>query len=425
MAALLAGSGLLGGRASSQLSTPQASTSGRSAGIAHVSRRSAQARHHLARQLAPGDSATVRALSCVARAAKAGSDGQGELQLRPEDAIALQSFLEYQAQRQGDDKPTGPGDVYLIGTGPGDPGLLTMRAVQLMQTADVVLYDRLVSDDILRLIHPGARMVYVGKTAGFHTRSQPEIHQLLLAFAEAGARVVRLKGGDPFVFGRGGEEAAYLWSHGIRVHTVPGITAAAGICAELGIPMTHRGVATSCRYLTGHSREGGEEALDEAVALAADPATTLMVYMGLGTLGRLTAQLLSAGMPASLPAVAVERGTTSDRRVVYGEAAQLQARAVQAGLKSPTLIILGEVVALSPGWRAWEAAGRPLEWNEASYYPPMELDQAALGVLFANAGSEEGAVAADVGSCPSSKSERQPLEGVQEGGLVGSGSGGL
>ncbi len=159
-----------------------------------------------------------------------------------------------------------PGAVYLVGTGPGDPGLLTLRAVQLMQTADVVMYDRLVSEDILELVHPGALMVYVGKQRGFHTRTQEEIQELLGFFAGEGATVVRLKGGDPFVFGRGGEEVQHLGALGVSVHVVPGITAAAGIAAELGIPLTHRGLATSVRFLTGHSREGGEDQLDDTGA---------------------------------------------------------------------------------------------------------------------------------------------------------------
>ncbi|GLI70463.1 hypothetical protein VaNZ11_015373 [Volvox africanus] len=301
------------------------------------------------------------------------ADGHDANRLKDCNVMELEIFLR--TYRERNQAPTsGPGEVFLVGTGPGDPGLLTLRAAQLMASADVVLYDRLVSDEILQLVSPAARMVYVGKTAGYHTRRQEEIHELLLAFADAGALVVRLKGGDPYVFGRGGEEVQYLTSRGIRVHCVPGITAAAGICAELGIPLTHRGVATSARFLTGHSREGGEEALDEAVALAADPYTTLIVYMGLQTLAKLTQQLLGAGLSPETPAVAVERGTTAQRRVVYGPASQLHALASAAGLRTPTLILLGHVVALSSGWQEWNAAGRPLEWNEASTYPPLRLN---------------------------------------------------
>ncbi|KAF8058362.1 cysG [Scenedesmus sp. PABB004] len=269
-----------------------------------------------------------------------------------------------------------PGRVYLVGTGPGDPGLLTLRAVQLMQTADVVLYDRLVSDDVLRLVHGGARMVYVGKAAGFHTRSQAEIHELLLQFAEAGATVVRLKGGDPYVFGRGGEEVAYLAARGVPVHAVPGITAAAGICAELGIPMTHRGVATSVRFLTGHAREGGEAALDASVAAAADPGSTLVVYMGLATLPALVEQLTADGrMPRDLPAVAVERGTTAAQRVVFAPLGGLHAAISAAGLQSPTLLVIGEVVALSPGWAAAAAGTQP---QQAPRHPALDCARLQL-----------------------------------------------
>lgn len=283
--------------------------------------------------------------------------------LRDEDIIELEKFLQvFQRQRAEQvEEEEGPGEVHLVGTGPGDPGLLTLRALQLMQTADVVLYDRLVSDDILRLVGPQARMVYVGKHSGFHTRTQDEIHALLLAFAEAGATVIRLKGGDPYVFGRGGEEVQYLSARGIQVHCVPGITAASGICAELGIPMTHRGVATSVRFLTGHARDGGEqELLDSTVAGAADPHTTLVVYMGLQTLPKLYQQLSAHGLPSDVPAVAVERGTTRRQRVVWGTVGSLPGRAVSAGLKSPTLIIIGQVVALAPGYQAWSASGRPI-----------------------------------------------------------------
>eukprot|EP00878_Enallax_costatus_P032985 GHUV01036347.1.p1 GENE.GHUV01036347.1~~GHUV01036347.1.p1 ORF type:complete len:277 (+),score=81.35 GHUV01036347.1:1063-1893(+) len=220
-----------------------------------------------------------------------------------------------------------------------------------MQTADVVLYDRLVSDDILQLVHGGARMVYVGKQAGYHTRTQSEIHDLLLQFAEAGATVIRLKGGDPYVFGRGGEEVQYLQQHGIQVHAVPGITAAAGICAELGIPMTHRGVATSVRFLTGHSREGGETQLDDTITASADPHTTLIVYMGLATLPLLVQQLTARGMSGHVPAVAVERGTTAEQRVVFDTLSNLHSSIQEAKLKSPTLLVIGEVVRLAPGWQ--------------------------------------------------------------------------
>jgi len=246
--------------------------------------------------------------------------------------------------------PAAPGQVFLVGTGPGDPSLLTLRAVQLMQTADVVLYDRLVSDDILQMIHPGARMVYVGKAKGMHSSKQEDIHDLLLQFAEEGATVLRLKGGDPYVFGRGGEELEYLESRGIRVWCVPGITAAAGICAELGIPMTHRGVATSVRFLTGHVRDAPEAQaqLDECISVASDPHTTLVVYMGLTKLRELVATLTRNGLDPATPAVAVERGTTVHQRAVGAPLNEFVDKVERVGLQSPTLLVIGGVCALSP-----------------------------------------------------------------------------
>lgn len=273
-----------------------------------------------------------------------------------------------------------PGGVHLVGTGPGDAGLLTLRAVALLASADVVLYDRLVSPEILALVNPGARMVYVGKAKGLHTRSQEEIHDLLVAFAspeeeegeedessddengEASAKkqrrhpiVLRLKGGDPLVFGRGGEEATALREAGIPVHTVPGISAAGGVAASLGVPLTHRGVATSVRLLTGHARPGGEAGLAEDVErVARSPDcehTTLVIYMGLSTLPETSEHLIRCGMRASTPAVAVERGTTPAQRAVYATVADLPRAVEEAALVSPTLIIIGGVVALSPGWQ--------------------------------------------------------------------------
>ncbi|CAN7059298.1 hypothetical protein IGI04_015630 [Brassica rapa subsp. trilocularis] len=243
----------------------------------------------------------------------------------------------------------GPGDVFLVGTGPGDPELLTLKAVRVIQSADLLLYDRLVSNDVLELVAPDARLLYVGKTAGYHSRTQEEIHELLLSFAEAGATVVRLKGGDPLVFGRGGEEMDFLQQQGIRVQVIPGITAASGIAAELGIPLTHRGVATSVRFLTGHSRKGGTDPLFVAEN-AADPDTTLVVYMGLGTLPSLAQKLMDHGLPCDTPAVAVERGTTPLQRNVFAELKDFATEIQAAGLVSPTLIIIGKVVELSPLW---------------------------------------------------------------------------
>lgn len=252
-------------------------------------------------------------------------------------------------QRQDGGKSREPGNVFLVGTGPGDPELLTLKAVRLMQTADLVLYDRLVSADILDMVHDGARLLYVGKTSGYHSRTQDEIHELLLSSAEAGATVVRLKGGDPLVFGRGGEEVEFLQRQGISVTVVPGITAASGIAAQLGIPLTHRGVANSLRFLTGHARKGGTDPMYVA-GQAADPDSTLVVYMGLATLPALAEKLITNGLPPDTPSVAVERGTTAQQRTVFSDFIDLPNKVEAARLISPTLILIGQVVSLSPFW---------------------------------------------------------------------------
>ncbi|XP_021661310.1 S-adenosyl-L-methionine-dependent uroporphyrinogen III methyltransferase, chloroplastic isoform X2 [Hevea brasiliensis] len=234
----------------------------------------------------------------------------------PELRKLLQVLKEKRETFGKDGEKCGPGHVYLVGTGPGDPELLTLKAVRVIQKADLLLYDRLVSNDVLDLVGPDARLLYVGKTAGYHSRTQEEIHELLLSFAEAGATVVRLKGGDPLVFGRGGEEMDFLQQQGIQVKVIPGITAASGIAAELGIPLTHRGVANSVRFLTGHSRKGGTDPLFVAEN-AADPDSTLVVYMGLATLPSLASKLMHHGLPLNTPAAAVERGTTPKQRVLH------------------------------------------------------------------------------------------------------------
>ncbi|GAB2289071.1 S-adenosyl-L-methionine-dependent uroporphyrinogen III methyltransferase, chloroplastic [Dionaea muscipula] len=249
----------------------------------------------------------------------------------------------------GGEGKVGSGNVFLVGTGPGDPELLTLKALKVIQSADLLLYDRLVSNDVLDLVGPDARLLYVGKTAGYHTRTQDEIHELLLSFAEAGANVVRLKGGDPLVFGRGGEEMDFLQQQGIEVKVIPGITAASGIAAELRIPLTHRGVSNSIRFLTGHSSKGGTDPLYVAEN-AADPDSTLVIYMGLSTLPSLAQKLIHHGLEPDTPAVAVERGTTPQQCVVFAELKDLGNRTTSAGLTSPTLVIIGKVVALSPLW---------------------------------------------------------------------------
>ncbi|KAK9189316.1 hypothetical protein WN944_020722 [Citrus x changshan-huyou] len=279
----------------------------------------------------------------------------------PELKKLLQVLREKREEDRVGAEKCGPGNVYLVGTGPGDPDLLTLKAMKVIQKADLLLYDRLVSNDVLDLVAPNARLLYVGKTAGYHSRTQEEIHELLLSFAEVGATVVRLKGGDPLVFGRGGEEMDFLQQKGIQVKVIPGITAASGIAAELGIPLTHRGVANSVRFLTGHSRKGGTDPLFVAEN-AADPDSTLVVYMGLSTLPSLALKLMHHGLPPHTPAAAIERGTTPQQRIVsmilslpalawvFSELKDLADKIGVEELVSPTLIIIGKVVSLSPFW---------------------------------------------------------------------------
>eukprot|EP01026_Neomeris_dumetosa_P073706 TRINITY_DN7616_c0_g1_i14.p1 TRINITY_DN7616_c0_g1~~TRINITY_DN7616_c0_g1_i14.p1 ORF type:complete len:225 (-),score=39.37 TRINITY_DN7616_c0_g1_i14:470-1144(-) len=181
---------------------------------------------------------------------------------------------------------------------------------------------------------------------------------MLVEFATQGRTVLRLKGGDPFVFGRGGEEVEYLSQRGVNVHIVPGITAAMGISSDLGIPLTHRGLATSVRFLTGHTREGGQVVFDDTIASCGmDKNTTLVVYMGLNTLEDLAQRLQAAGMSSSIPVVAVERGTTPQQRAVFGRLKEVSQFVKEQSLKSPTLIIIGEVVSLSRGWQKWISQG--------------------------------------------------------------------
>ncbi|CAL5380551.1 unnamed protein product [Camellia sinensis] len=255
----------------------------------------------------------------------------------------------------GGERGRGPGNVFLVGTGPGDPELLTVKAVRVIQSAHLLLYDRLVSNEVLNLVGDDARLLYVGKTAGYHSRTQEEIHELLLNFAEAGATVVRLKGGVWEGWGGDGFSAATRDSSASHSR---GITAASGIAAELGIPLTHRGVANSVRFLTGHSRKGGTDPLFVAEN-AADPDSTLVVYMGLSTLPSLAFKLMHHGLPPNTPAAAVERGTTPQQRVVFAELKDLADEITSAQLISPTLIIVGKVVELSPFW--------PYSSKEASF----------------------------------------------------------
>ncbi len=250
------------------------------------------------------------------------------------------------------------GTVYLVGAGPGDAELLTLRAARLLGAADVVVYDHLVAPDVLDFLPPGAERIYAGKQRNNHTMPQDEINRLLVRLARAGRRVVRLKGGDPFVFGRGGEELETLAAEGVPFEVVPGVTAACGVACYAGIPLTHRDYAQSCVFVTGHLKAGSAD-LDWAAL--ARPRQTVVIYMGLNALSEICAKLQAHGVAAAMPAAVVQQGTTAGQRVVTGTLATLPQRA--ATLASPCLIIVGEVVRLH-GTLAWfapqpEAAAAP------------------------------------------------------------------
>lgn len=241
-----------------------------------------------------------------------------------------------------------PGEVALIGAGPGDPSLLTLRAWSLLQQADVVVYDRLVSQELMALLPERCVRRYVGKSSGHHSLPQEQINQLLADLAQKGLRVARLKGGDPFIFGRGSEELDHLLKLQISCQVVPGITAASGCTAYAGIPLTHRGIAQSCQFITGHLQEDG--ALHLPWQGLASPNQTLVFYMGLSSLEEISKQLVLAGLPADTPAALIGNGTYANQQVVRGTVAQLQEMADNAYLTPPTLTVIGKVVGLFSGY---------------------------------------------------------------------------
>jgi uroporphyrin-III C-methyltransferase len=245
-------------------------------------------------------------------------------------------------------QPLGPqragrGLVSLVGAGPGDPELLTLRAVRLLGQADVVVYDHLVAPGVMEFVSPQAQTIYAGKQSSRHSMPQEDINQLLVRLAREGRHVVRLKGGDPFVFGRGGEEVQELAAAGVDFEVVPGITAACGVSSYAGIPLTHRDHAQACLFVTGHLKDGSAE-LDWAALVR--PRQTVVIYMGLSGLASICAKLIAHGQSPALPAAVVQQGTTAEQRVVTGTLADLPGRVAAAGLRSPCLTIVGEVVRL-------------------------------------------------------------------------------
>ena len=277
----------------------------------------------------------------------AGRDGDAEKAL--EQAVA------------GAELPRFHGEVYLVGAGPGDPDLLTFRALRLLQQADVIVYDRLVAPPILDLARRDAERIYVGKERDKHTLTQEGINQLLVRLAKEGKRVVRLKGGDPFIFGRGGEEIEELMEEGIPFQVVPGITAASGCSSYAGIPLTHRDYAQSCVFVTGNLKDGSVNLNWKALA---HPHQTVVFYMGLHGVPVLSQELMAHGLPADTPVALVQQGTTQHQRVIISTLESLPDDVQKSELKPPTLIIVGEVVRLHDKLDWFRPTDSGAAWSE-------------------------------------------------------------
>ena len=237
----------------------------------------------------------------------------------------------------------GQGEVYLVGAGPGDPDLLTLRALRLMYQADIVLYDRLVSKEILEKVRPDSELISVGKSGTSHTVEQGKINDMLISFSKEGKKVLRLKGGDPFIFGRGGEEIEELAKEGIPFQIVPGITAASGCGSYAGIPLTHRDCAQSVRFLAGHMKDGKLK-LDWKNLVSSQE--TLVFYMGLLSINTICEKLIKHGMDSSTPIAAIEHGTTRNQRVIVSKLREISSVLDKGNFESPTLLIIGDVVTL-------------------------------------------------------------------------------
>jgi len=235
-----------------------------------------------------------------------------------------------------------PGEVALVGAGPGDPELLTLRALRFIQQAEVTVFDRLVSQDILDLLPENSEKLYVGKKQSNHSVPQDKINELLVEQAKLGKRVLRLKGGDPFVFGRGGEEAEYALSQGVNCHLCPGITAASGCTTYAGIPLTHRGVAQGCTFITGHMENSGQ--LNLPWDSLKSNAQTVVFYMGINTLPKIASKLIEHGKKEDTPAALIYKGTQPEQKVYRGTLNTLESLVNEHNVKPPTLIVIGDVV---------------------------------------------------------------------------------
>jgi uroporphyrin-III C-methyltransferase/precorrin-2 dehydrogenase/sirohydrochlorin ferrochelatase len=268
-------------------------------------------------------------------------------------------LVEFQLAEQ----PLRVGEVAIVGAGPGDPGLLTLRALMLIRQADVVVYDRLVSPQIMELLNPGTERIHVGKASGCHFVPQDETNDLLVKLAVQQRRVVRLKGGDPYIFGRGGEEAEFLVDNDIDFQVVPGITSAAGCASYCGIPLTHRDYAQSVTFVTGHRK--ADQSLDLNWKALAAPGQTLVFYMGLHNAPSIKRELMAHGVPGTCPVALVERGTTPMQHMSVTNLLELEATIDREDFQPPTLIIVGDVVRLA------EKLTHPVEagWDSALVAP--------------------------------------------------------
>lgn len=266
--------------------------------------------------------------------------------LSGQEAAARQALEEVLAEKSESSAISGlahHGEVYLVGGGPGDPDLLTFRALRLMQQCDVCVYDKLVSPEVMALVRRDAELIYVGKARDQHTMQQEDINELLAKLAKQGKRVLRLKGGDPFIFGRGGEEIETLMAHDVPFQVVPGITAANGVSSYAGIPLTHRDYAQACLFITGHHKNG---VLDLDWVAMSRPRQTVVIYMGLVGLAEICQQLIAHGVAPDMPVAVVQQGTTQHQRVVVATVSDIADKIRAANIKAPCLTIVGEVVRL-------------------------------------------------------------------------------